>query len=157
MTNLLIFTVLIVVGFYFGRAAEHRHYSSLSSRENIFRELQVLTIRRPPFSYGDCQSNLVSGSTVVSVDFFKVFVAGLKNLIGGRITTYESLLERARREAILRMQENALNFSATMIINTRIETSRVSGDASQGIGSVEIFAYGTALSLKTNKSLIPDH
>jgi len=144
------------MGFYFGRVAERRHYSSLSSREKAFRELQVLTIRRPPNSHRECHTNLVCGSTVVSVDFFKVFIAGFKNIIGGRLTAYESLLERARREAILRMQEHALRLGATMIINARFETSRVSGNASQGIGSVEILAYGTALSLNTAKPPIPD-
>ena len=156
MTNLIILITMIVMGFYFGRVAERRHYSSLSSREKAFRELQVLTIRRPPNIHREYHSNLVCGSTVVSVDFFKVFIAGFKNIIGGRLTAYESLLERARREAILRMQEHALRLGATMIINARFETSRVSGNASQGIGSVEILAYGTALSLNTAKPLIPN-
>ena len=156
MTNLFILITMIVMGFYFGRIAERRHYSSLSSREKAFRELQVLTIRRPPPIYREYQSNLVSGSTVVSVDFFKVFVAGFKNIIGGRLTTYESLLERARREAILRMQQHALHLGATMIINARFETSRVAGNASQGIGSVEILVYGTALSPNNAEPPIPD-
>ena len=157
MTNLIILITMIVMGFYFGRIAERRHYSSLSSREKAFHQLQVFTIRRPPCIHSEYQSNLVSGSTVVSVDFFKVFVAGFKNIIGGRLTAYESLLERARREAILRMQEHALNFGATIIVNARFETSRVSGNASQGIGSVEVLAYGTALSPRTNKSPIPKY
>ena len=156
MTNLIILITMIVMGFYFGRVAERRHYSSLSSREKAFRELQVLTIRRPPNIHREYHTNLVCGSTVVSVDFFKVFIAGFKNIIGGRLTSYESLLERARREAILRMQEHALRLGATMIINARFETSRVSGNASQGIGSVEILAYGTALSLNSTKPPIPD-
>ena len=151
MTNLFILIAMIVMGFYFGRRAENRHYDYLSSREKEFRELQVLTIRRPPRGSREYQSNLVSGSTVVSVDFFKVFIARFKNIVGGRLTTYESLLERARREALLRMQENALDLGATMIINVRLETSRVSGNASQGIGSVEILAYGTALSTSIEK------
>ena len=156
MTNLIILITMIVMGFYFGRVAERRHYSSISSREKAFRELQVLTIRRPPNIHREYHSYLVCGSTVVSVDFFKVFIAGFKNIIGGRLTAYESLLERARREAILRMQEHALRLGATMIINARFETSRVSGNASQGIGSVEVLAYGTALSLNTAKPPIPD-
>jgi len=147
---------MIVMGFYFGRVAERRHYSSLSSREKAFRELQVLTIRRPPNIHREYHTNLVCGSTVVSVDFFKVFIAGFKNIIGGRLTAYESLLERARREAILRMQEHALRLGATMIINARFETSCISGNASQGIGSVEILAYGTALFLNTAKPPISD-
>jgi uncharacterized protein YbjQ (UPF0145 family) len=47
----------------------------------------------------------VSGSVVVSVDYFKRFLAGLRTLVGGRVTSYETLLDRARREAILRCKE----------------------------------------------------
>jgi len=152
MTNLLVLIALVLIGLHFGRAAERRHYLSLADRENSLHQLSVSTVRRPPVEEV-YKTALVSGSTVVSVDFFKVFVAGLKNLIGGRLTTYESLLERARREAILRMKQNAVQLGATSIINTRFETSRISGNASQGIGSVEVLAYGTALSpIKNNPS-----
>lgn len=153
MTNLLVVIALVLIGLHFGRVAERRHYLSLADRENIFRQISVSTMRRPPFEKA-YHTALVSGSTVVSVDFFKVFVANLKNLIGGRLTTYESLLERARREAILRMKQDAVELGATTIINTRFETSRISGNASQGIGSVEVLAYGTALSpIKNNLSV----
>ena len=51
------------------------------------------------------------------------------------------------------MQQHALHLGAAMIINARFETSRVAGNASQGIGSVEILVYGTALSLNNQNSI----
>jgi uncharacterized protein YbjQ (UPF0145 family) len=88
---------------------------------------------------------LVSGNVVISVDYFKTIVAGLRNLVGGNISAYESLLDRARREAILRMQQQAAELDARAVINMKFETSRISGNAGSAVGAVEVLAYGTAL------------
>ncbi|MFT6733724.1 MAG: hypothetical protein ACJAS9_001914 [Polaribacter sp.] len=50
------------------------------------------------------------------MDYFKRFLAGLRNIFGGRVVTYESLVDRARREAILRMKEKCP--AAPSLINT---------------------------------------
>jgi len=82
---------------------------------------------------------------VISVDYFKVFVAGLKSLIGGRMTPYESLIDRARREAILRMKEQARELGATMIFNSKFELVSLYKGTRNTIQSVEGLAYGTAM------------
>ena len=45
-------------------------------------------------------AQLVSGSVVISSDYFKTFVAGFRAFFGGRFRGYETLLERARRDAL---------------------------------------------------------
>ena len=82
---------------------------------------------------------------LISIDFFKKFVAGLRNLVGGRVSAYESLLERARREAILRMKAEAQARGAKSVWNVRIETSSITKDATQGVAAVEVIAFGTAV------------
>ncbi|MEM9005468.1 MAG: heavy metal-binding domain-containing protein, partial [Cyanobacteria bacterium P01_F01_bin.86] len=62
--------------------------------------------------------------------------------LGGRITTYETLLERGRREAILRMKEDAIKWKASKIVNVRLETAEMGG---QGLVALEIVAYGTGV------------
>ena len=88
---------------------------------------------------------LVTGSTVVSVDYFKRFVAALRNLFGGRVTPYESLLDRARREAVLRMKAEAQALGASLVFNIKYETASISKGGGYTIGSIEVLAYGTAL------------
>ena len=85
-----------------------------------------------------------SGNVVISVDYFKRFVAGLRNLVGGRITTYETLLDRARREAILRMKEQAHGLGGYIVFNVKLETASISKGRKNTVGSVEVLAYGTA-------------
>jgi uncharacterized protein YbjQ (UPF0145 family) len=87
----------------------------------------------------------VIGSTVVSVDYFKRFLAALRNLFGGRVISYESLLDRARRESLLRMKEQAEELGASMVFNIKYETASISKGRGNTIGSIEVLAYGTAL------------
>ncbi len=145
MSQLITFLVLLALGYGFGRWAEARHYRSIHARENILRGLLVLPDRMPPVQYQHHGSTLVTGSVVISVDYFKTVAAGLRSLVGGRVGAYESLIDRARREAILRMQEAALKQGAEAVFNLKFETSRIGQNAGNGLGSVEVLAYGTAL------------
>ncbi|WP_419813417.1 YbjQ family protein [Bacterioplanoides sp.] len=145
METLLQFLVLLGLGYFFGRRAESRHYKRIRQREQKYRELLVMPEKSPPIQYAQHKSALVSGNVVVSVDYFKKIAAGLRSIFGGRVSAYESLLDRARREAILRLQEDAHQKGADAVYNLKFETSRISQNAAQGIGSVEVLAYGTAL------------
>ena len=145
LIQLVIFLVLLSTGYFFGRRAEKKHYRSIIAKEDELRHVVVLSMRFPPPGALSLDTSLVCGNVVVSVDYFKTFVSGLRNLVGGNMTAYESLLDRARREAILRVQQQAADLGASTVINLKFETSRISGNAGQGLGSVEVLAYGTAL------------
>lgn len=140
-----VFVTLMLLGYGFGRTAEQRHFNSIRRREQEYRDCLTFSERLPPAGFSASGCRLVGGNVVISVDYFKRVVAGLRALVGGRVTTYESLLERARREAILRMKENALDAGARMIINVKLETASIAKGESLQVGSVEVYAYGTAL------------
>ena len=76
---------------------------------------------------------------MIASDYFKTFGAQLKRIFGGRLRTYETLIERARREAIQRMRSQAAAHGADIVMNVRLETSRIIKSA------VEVIAYGTAV------------
>lgn len=143
--QILLVVPMLMVGYGFGRLAERRHYRSILERENQLSDLIIVPSKVAPETAGASRSELVMGSVVISVDYFKRFVANLRMLFGGRIHTYESLLDRGRREAILRMQERAREHGARLVCNVRLETASISKDARQRVGSVEVLAYGTAL------------
>lgn len=144
MIDIAILATLTLLGYVFGRAAERRHFASILRREEQLKELLVFNERHlPP---GDWQQGpLVGGNVVISLDYFKRVVSTLKSLFGGRLTAYESLLERARREALLRMKAQAHALGAQMVVNVRLETASISKGKGNQIGSVEVYAYGTAL------------
>ena len=145
MYDLIVFIVLLALGYGFGRYAESRHYRSIIKREKHLNSIPAIASKIPPFRRQDLNSQLVAGNVVISVDFFKRFIAGLRNIFGGRITSYETLLDRARREAILRMKEEAKKLNAELIFNIKLETSSIHKGRGNSIGSVEVLAYGTAL------------
>ena len=83
---------------------------------------------------------------MVSADYFKMFASSLRNLVGGRVVVYESVLDRGRREAILRMKEQAIAWGATQVFNVRLETSTISQpNGGRGLTAIEIVAYGTGI------------
>jgi uncharacterized protein YbjQ (UPF0145 family) len=144
MADLIVFLVLLALGYGFGRRAEKRHYKSIIAREKKLQSLPAVAVKEPPLAR-PYRAALVCGNVVISVDYFKRFLAGLRNLFGGRVTSYESLLDRARREAILRMKEQAAAMGAKLIFNVKLTTSSLSQGKRGQIGSVEVLAYGTAL------------
>jgi uncharacterized protein YbjQ (UPF0145 family) len=142
-----VFLVLLAVGFIAGRASEKRHFRELAALEASLRDILVFNERRPPADMRLASGALVMGSVVIAEDYFKRIAAGLRGLVGGRVAVYESLLDRGRREAIVRMKEEARRLGATMIFNVRLETSSLSEDQSgrAPMFSAEFIAYGTAL------------
>ncbi|MBV2121266.1 MAG: YbjQ family protein [Candidatus Thiodiazotropha sp. (ex Ctena orbiculata)] len=145
MIDLIILVTLLALGYGFGSYAESRHYKSIITREDRLRHIPAVTSRFPPMNNNSRDAELVSGSVVISVDYFKRFIAALRNLVGGRVTSYESLVDRARREAILRMKAQAEQLNADIVFNVKLETSSIHKGRGNSIGSVEVLAYGTAL------------
>ncbi len=139
--------VLLVVTYFVGSFLEARHFRDIRRREESVHGFPVVSFRAMPQDWNASSSSLVTGSIVISLDYFKRVIAGLRGLVGGRITTYEPLLERARREAILRMVESARQQGYDAVINVRLETSRLANSTRDGNGTagVEMLAFGTAL------------
>ena len=145
--DLIVVLILLTLGYGFGRHAEKRHYQSILRREKEMRGMLTFSAKTPPQDLKISNTILVGGNVVISIDYFKRFVSGLRGLIGGRMRTYETLLDRARREAILRMKAEAHEHGAGMIFNVKLETASISKGAKDTIGSVEVYAYGTAVTL----------
>ena len=144
MLQILIFLVLLVLGFGIGKHLERKHFLSILQRERALSHIVTFSAKRPPDTFS--QQFLVRGSVVISSDYFKQFLSAWRLFFGGRLQSYETLLERARREAVLRMKAEALQGNANAIFNVKLETSVISdqGGKNGAIGTVEILAYGTA-------------
>ena len=145
MYDLIVLLVLLALGYGFGRYAESSHYKSIIKREKVLNAIPAVASKVIVPPRNELNSQLVTGSVVISIDYFKRFIAGLRNIFGGRVTSYESLLDRARREAILRMKEEAKKLNAELVFNIKLETSSIHKGRGNSIGSVEVLAYGTAL------------
>ena len=146
IANLIFTLFLLVVTYATGSIIEKKHYKKIKRRE-------IVLIRNPIVSFGAKKwttnkpiksIEFVSGEAVIAGDYFKNFIAGIKNFFGGRLTPFEAIMDRARREAILRMREKAIN--ANIIVNTRIETIMLNHTGRKNsVPKCAIIAYGTAV------------
>ncbi len=146
MEDLIILLILLALGYFVGTYFEKQHYRSIKTREKKTLHVPVITFGKKqslPFAH---EASLFVGSVVVSADYFKMFASVLRNLVGGKVVVYESLLDRGRREAMLRMKESAIAWGATQILNVRIETSNIgSQGGEQGLVAIEVIVYGTGI------------
>lgn len=145
MLELGILLTLLVLGYGFGSYREKQHYASIVEREAQFADILIFESRYPDDMGRRRGGELVQGNVVISSDYFKLFVAGLRKLVGGRLRSFETLLDRGRREAVLRMKEQAAAMGANQIFNVKFETSSISKGEQNTLGSIEVLAYGTAL------------
>lgn len=147
LIEIIIFAILFFVcGLIFGRRNEKKHLASIAKREEQTRHI-ILDNRKRVYNPDDVElCTLVMGQYVSATDYFKSFVTSLRALVGGEMGAMLSLMERARREAILRMVEQAQRHGATEVWNIRFETSNISQmKGKRGAAQVEIIAYGTAV------------
>jgi uncharacterized protein YbjQ (UPF0145 family) len=148
MEQLGIVVVLAILGYLFGSAAERRHFASIREREQRYSELLTFSTRTLPTDPAPATCGLVSGNVVISIDYFKRLTAGLRGIIGGRVTAFETLVDRARREALLRLKEDAHSQGMSMVFNVRLETSSISKGNSKQLGTIEVYAYGTGVQMR---------
>lgn len=144
--NLILFLILLVIGYVVGSIIEKRHYRSINKREEKYLGTPAIASEIMPMGHYE-SLGLVTGNVVVSVDYFKRFIAALRNLFGGRVSSYETLIDRARREALLRMKEQCPK-DATAIMNVRLQTAAVGSQhigRKNGLACLEVCAYGTAI------------
>lgn len=141
--NVIIPISLIIIAMIVGTILERRHFASIREREDKFAYLPTFTGKQYPTDKAVAHCQVFCGSCVVSIDYFKRLLAHLRMIFGGELNAYGSLLDRARREAVLRLKEQCPE--ADLIVSLRIETSSISKGSYGRIGSTEILAYGTAI------------
>lgn len=136
--------LFFVVSGVVGVIIERRHFRSIREREAATAGLPVVTLRTLESGRPVADSRLVTASVVISHDNFKRFLAQLRKIFGGRLRSYESLLDRARREAVLRLKAQCPD--AHIVLNLRLETANIaSTQGKKGLGALEVVAYGTAV------------
>lgn len=144
--DLIIIILCLVICYITGNRIEKNHYKNIKEREiKLYKSPCITFEKNVSNSAKIVQSYLVSSSVVIGCDYFKAFLAGLKNLFGGNVSAYESVLDRGRREALLRIREDAFKNRASAVINVKIDTIMLDPIGTKGHPKVCITAYGTAI------------
>jgi len=104
--------------------------------------IPVLTTDFVPGHEIDEYIGFVWGTTVQAKFLGHDIIAALRTLLGGEIWPYTRMINDARRYVIHRMVKNAKAIGADAIVGVRMGTAQVIP------GTIDIFAYGTAVKLK---------
>ncbi|EPY2274415.1 YbjQ family protein [Clostridium sporogenes] len=84
---------------------------------------------------------IVCGEVITGVNFLKDFMAGIRDLVGGRSQGYEEELIRARNEAIDEMMDRAASLGCNAIVGVDIDYEVLG----QGGGMLMVTASGTGV------------
>ncbi len=84
---------------------------------------------------------IVFGEVIAGVNVIKDMVAGLSNFFGGRSSTYEDELIRAREQAVAEMQQRAFEMGANALVAVDIDYEVLGTDN----GMLMVTASGTAV------------
>ena len=141
----IIFVVPLIVTYLIEKYMENKRYSSIEEREEEMKNILIFNEKRVPSDIVGGNFHLVRGSIVISGSYWKQFLTRVKSFFGGRLNSLESIMDIGRREAILRMKEQAKKAGADTIFSVRFETTTLgSMVGKEGIFCAEFYAYGTA-------------
>jgi uncharacterized protein YbjQ (UPF0145 family) len=82
---------------------------------------------------------MVKGSVIQAKHIGKDFLAGLKTIVGGEITSYSKMMNEARAKATKRMVEEAETLGADAVVNIRYTSAAIMQ------GAAEVLVWGTAV------------
>ncbi|MDY3069420.1 MAG: heavy metal-binding domain-containing protein [Parabacteroides sp.] len=84
---------------------------------------------------------IVSGETIIGANVFKDFFAGIRDIVGGRSSSYENVLREAKETALQEMKEQAERMGANAVIAIDLDYETVGSNGSM----LMVTASGTAV------------
>ena len=84
---------------------------------------------------------IVTGETIIGANLFKDFFAGIRDIVGGRAGSYESVLREAKDTALQELRERAMQLGAIAVIGIDLDYETVGANGSM----LMVTAAGTAV------------
>ena len=140
---------LFMLGFFVGGATERRHFRSLDEREAA-SDMLISQVKGFPFAaaQSELEPRILIAEVVIGTDYLKTFLASIRNIFGGEVKSFQTLLTRSRREALQRLVEQAREQGYNAICNVRFDTADVGG-GSKKVHMSSVLASCTAYVAQT--------
>ena len=84
---------------------------------------------------------IVSGETIIGANLFRDLFASVRDIVGGRSSSYEEVLREAKNTALREMEENAMRLGANAVVGVDLDFETVGGNSSM----LMVTASGTAV------------
>ncbi len=141
--------LLVLVGLFSGRYFERKHLRYLDQAESEFADIVVSNLKTPVGELDlAASSSIVDGQVVIANDALKSFLSGFRKIFGGEMRSYEVLMERARREATVRMLTAVRAGGFNAVCNMRVDFSSVMAGQKNSAGAIEVLVTATAYKLR---------
>lgn len=86
---------------------------------------------------------VVTGETIIGANFLKDFMAGIRDIIGGRSESYERVLREAKDSALAEMQQRAQQMGANAVVGIDLDYETIGANGSM----LMVTASGTAVTI----------
>lgn len=87
---------------------------------------------------------VVSGETIIGANIFRDFFASIRDIVGGRSSSYEQVLREAKATALKELQDEVAALGANAVIGIDLDYETVGGNGSM----LMVTASGTAVYLE---------
>jgi uncharacterized protein YbjQ (UPF0145 family) len=135
----------IGLGFFVGGAIERSHFRGLDRREGEHAGFLITQLKSYPGAVaGPSPPTMLCGEAVISSDYLKTWLASIRKIFGGEMRSYQSLLVRARREALLRIIEEARRLGYNAVCNVRYASTDIGGGAKRRNRAVMVTILASA-------------
>ena len=84
---------------------------------------------------------IVNAQSIIGANIFKDFLGGLRDVFGGRSTTYERVIEEAKDDALRELEQKAQAMGANAVIGVDLDFETVGVNQSM----LMVIAAGTAV------------
>ncbi|MGI6233263.1 MAG: heavy metal-binding domain-containing protein [Prevotella sp.] len=84
---------------------------------------------------------VVTGETIIGANIVKDFFAGIRDVVGGRSSSYESVLREAKDTSLQEMSRRAAQMGANAIVGIDIDYETIG----QGSSMIMVAVSGTAV------------
>ncbi len=87
---------------------------------------------------------IVTGEVIVGANIFRDLFAGIRDIVGGRTGSYESILRDAKNAALRELEENAEHLGANAVVGVDLDYETVGSNGSM----LMVTASGTAVCIE---------
>ena len=84
---------------------------------------------------------VVAGEAILGANVFKDLFASIRDIVGGRSSTYERELQKAREIALVELQDRAKDMGANAVVGVNLDYEVLG----KGNGMLMVSASGTAV------------
>lgn len=120
---LFLLVPLVVCGLIIGRYNEKRHFKNIEEREDAYQNFLVTQLKSFPSAVASppAAPSAVIAEVVIASDYLKTFLSGWRKIFGGEMKSFTTMQDRAKREVVLRLIEQAHQQGFNAVCNVRID------------------------------------